>query len=200
VKRRLLTLLSAFSALLCTATVISLVSSYTSHHHFQFRSRQSPVWYTIGAEGGRAFVNVVREFDWPDTSNWSYEQQLQWRQQMLSLNDQHIDWKGYGFAIRWGPFVHGFPTPTGWVPHKGMSGTVHLLAGPHWFLILLTLILPAHWLHLHARLRRTLRRLRLGLCPTCGYDLRASKNKCPECGSAIPTDSKQQMASDPRCP
>jgi hypothetical protein len=51
---------------------------------------------------------------------------------------------------------------------------------PHWFLALLFAILPA--LYLRGRLRSH-RRVREGCCPVCGYDLRATPDRCPECGA-----------------
>ncbi|MFI5380331.1 MAG: hypothetical protein ACHRHE_13610 [Tepidisphaerales bacterium] len=58
-------------------------------------------------------------------------------------------------------------------------------AVPHWlvaalaFLPMLTIVPPA------LRARRAKRRRRWGECEHCGYDLRASSERCPECGMAI---------------
>lgn len=61
-------------------------------------------------------------------------------------------------------------------------GTIQTAAAPIWFPILLTLILPAvryrMWRH-DQQLKRK------GLCKICGYDLRASPDRCPECGTSI---------------
>ncbi len=54
---------------------------------------------------------------------------------------------------------------------------------PHWAPMLAAAVLPAVGI---TRARRRQRRKRLGLCLKCGYDLRGSKERCPECGTAIP--------------
>jgi len=46
--------------------------------------------------------------------------------------------------------------------------------------VFLTATLPAVWT---LRLARYHRRKRLGLCLCCGYDLRASAERCSECGA-----------------
>ena len=54
---------------------------------------------------------------------------------------------------------------------------------PYWILSAATATAPLLWLR--ARRRRG-RRTDHNLCPTCGYDLRATPDRCPECGRTAP--------------
>ena len=60
------------------------------------------------------------------------------------------------------------------------------LTVPDWLLLLLLLVPPVRAAR---RLVKSRRASRAGLCPKCGYDLRATPDRCPECGT-IPTKAK----------
>jgi hypothetical protein len=56
-----------------------------------------------------------------------------------------------------------------------------LVTVPHWFAVAALLVLPAKKVQ---RRWRDHRRRAIGLCHACGYDLRATPERCPECGTA----------------
>jgi hypothetical protein len=58
-----------------------------------------------------------------------------------------------------------------------------LITVPYWFLLLAFLIPPFLWTRDFRRSRRREFRRAKGLCLHCGYDLRSSAHRCPECGS-----------------
>jgi hypothetical protein len=51
-----------------------------------------------------------------------------------------------------------------------------------WNVFLLTCILPATWGAMRYRRHQD---VKAGRCPTCGYDLRATPDRCPECGAVL---------------
>ncbi|MCX5659123.1 MAG: hypothetical protein NTW19_05290 [Planctomycetota bacterium] len=64
-----------------------------------------------------------------------------------------------------------------------------------WLLLLLLSIAPIARFIAH---RRDL--ARIGLCESCGYDLRASIDRCPECGEPIPAKTAKMTDSPIRAP
>ena len=70
-----------------------------------------------------------------------------------------------------------------------IRGRVWVLILPYWSVAAVTACAAAPaGLKLASRARRR-RWLRRGLCPTCGYDLRGTPEKCPECGASRSDDT-----------
>jgi hypothetical protein len=88
----------------------------------------------------------------------------------------------------------GAPTPGsryrsfagfGWFRDTGPPpvGTGYGVFAPAWAVALAAAAFPAWWLPRERRRRRAQSRKARGLCPRCGYDLRATPDRCPECGA-----------------
>jgi hypothetical protein len=79
---------------------------------------------------------------------------------------------------------------------SGKNGFEAGFRAPHWFVLLVFAVLPS------TRLGRSVRRRARGgrgLCRACGYDLRATPGRCPECGTQPTPDAvkcERQDAKD----
>lgn len=64
--------------------------------------------------------------------------------------------------------------------------TSYCASAPVWSLVLASGVFPALWLLTAGQRRwRHRRRSKKGLCVRCGYDLRGTPDRCPECGAAV---------------
>jgi hypothetical protein len=70
-----------------------------------------------------------------------------------------------------------------WIGHNLSMGLGMLeLVGVPFFGLLLV------WVLAYAVVRRLRRAPPIGLCASCGYDLRATSRRCPECGTVMPAN------------
>jgi hypothetical protein len=81
------------------------------------------------------------------------------------------------------PDVNQLPPIRDWW-HRRLD--VRIIALPHWTAAAITALLPLLTLGRFIRNKALDRcRRRTGLCHSCGYDLRSSIDRCPECGTFI---------------
>jgi hypothetical protein len=177
--RLLFTLAAIVSALLCLASAALWVRSYWRYDEVAW-SRQSP----FGPPGENTNISVVSESG------------------QIAMNYQHYGWLT-NITIDGTPV--GPPlTRTQWTTmtairrrYSGMTtfGFAHgeivradLVSRnvliPHWSLFAVTAPLPVVAVLLRRRRRRR-ELVAAGRCHACGYDLRATPDRCPECG-AVP--------------
>jgi len=83
-------------------------------------------------------------------------------------------------------------------PSGAVIMTEHRATIPFWAAVLFFAVLPAfHALAFARAHRRRTYHLDHNLCQTCAYDLRASKDICPECGTRAPRRCSERDAQPP---
>ena len=101
---------------------------------------------------------------------------------------------GHASQFRYGWFAPRPLVPVGhavtnlgvarFVGPSGQSGSEWAVVVPAWFLSPALAVLPGLWVIAWRRHWAARRRAAAGVCAKCGYDLRATPGRCPECGTA----------------
>ncbi len=178
VRRRLSNLAAAVSLLLGVASAaVPLCSRSTTVWLDTWAGAEARVH--LWMEGGRWFtsVEVLRD------ANPQHSLGEEWPQTLARLRTWPTAGRGDGPLsepdVRVGRFGYWH-----FLMHtEGGIAEVWDVGVPWWSATVILSIWPAVWVR-----RRWLTRLRrvAGLCPACGYDLRATPDRCPECGT-VPT-------------
>ena len=171
--RRLYSLLSAVSLVLCAARCVLWVRSRGEADWLSWRSPDRSV-DLVSSHGGlmARFASAARPGSFGEGSPIRHD-----------TSDRPIlgfgDIRPVGRVFReWGFGLWRMPITPG-----GFTGACWEVTVPCWSAAVLTSILPGAWLRSRVRSRKLRQRSAAGLCSSCGYDLRATPDRCPQCGN-----------------
>jgi hypothetical protein len=170
-KRRLLNLLVLLSLLLCVAACALWVRSYHWMDQLRWWLPRDTV-LAVYSDHGRVYLAAARPLSHPKRG---------WEREARDVAGQPGVWERDADASNYSVSLLGF----GYANADGVEGIadfLRLVTVPHGSLCLALAALPAARL---ARALRHRRHSRAGLCLRCGYDLRATPGRCPECGEGV---------------
>jgi hypothetical protein len=174
------------SLLLCVTSVGFWVRSYRYHDDYRVLVRDAGrVVDVTSLYGGLQVAKIENVYNRDGAWGWTWDQG--WVTSELKGSGSNSfrpgkDWQlGDGAGTERNDQWLGFRLLTG---HYGTSASTPFwsIRVPLGFLSLCFAILPAYWMM--GRMMR--RKRRPGRCIKCGYDLRATPDRCPECGT-VPT-------------
>jgi hypothetical protein len=155
--RHLLICVAIFLLGLCAATLWLWVRSHRGPDYVEYGGNGKWLMKVISGHGTMDFLVIPR---WPQEEEFRV--------------GRYPDYVYYG--TRYSKRVLGFGTDEQWPEYGGRYVNV-----PHWFIAVisggLSALLSRRWWK-----RRFL--AMAGRCGRCGYDLRATPDRCPECGAA----------------
>jgi len=109
--------------------------------------------------------------------------------QNIQMNDAGATWNAYGPAPVLPPRsgVLGFSLQRSTLADVQTGRMIRQLTFtlPHWFVIALSCGIMIVPIRRHRRIKRQRRWGEAGCCIQCGYDLRGSPDRCPECGRTM---------------
>jgi hypothetical protein len=183
--RRLFALCAALSLLVCISVGVLWVDGYRTVTMYRWVTRDGRDLHersVLNYNGLLAFRDSAHLLD-DDEPGRKYGDYVVRRAQRPDRRGlEREPWDGAWPPLRNALLPSVVSSSAGRGPFYAISSST--VAVPAWMPLLATAILPALWIHAWRRQRRT---ARLGLCPACGYDLRATPGRCPECGSAAGT-------------
>jgi hypothetical protein len=180
-RRRLLTVFSALSLMLCLATCALWARSYWAEDiilWFLATPPRGQTTVTLVSRRGREVVELTRD-QWLNNVQLRDDAHFETRKPTLFRDVDgffHEMSKTGSTSHFMGFWIHTehYTAHSGLFRRRSRSATL-----PDWPPPVLTAILPAAWVL--AR-RRRIERDDAGRCRLCGYDLRATPDRCPECG------------------
>jgi hypothetical protein len=170
---------TVLSLLLCLVAVGIWVRGYFVEDSISWR--RPDAWRVLRCSRGHLIYDV-------NVSNWSGGP-MGWKYERDEASPSTlVNAKISGAVLsigpgdRWTSGEYGGFAWWRWGSPRGNS--IAMIAAPVWSVLAVTLIAPVGWLLERAyRSRVRQRDLRAGRCVSCGYDLRATPGRCPECGS-----------------